>query len=150
MAMHRNHLFAMLTWVFASSALSCSSGEATANNTDSTAVTDDTVDAPDSGDTATVQECIPRDEAPALPKTASEYADLCNDFLGVTPTIDCGDGVPVPIYVDGVEVFGQTPVCDNPDFKGSCPVGSRVGRLDGQDADAGRRRLGLLLPVPGS
>ena len=79
-------------------------------------------------------ECIPREEAPNLPNTASEYADMCEAYLGVTPTIDCGDGAPIPILVDGVEVFEEPNDCDNPDFKGACPVGSRIGRLTGTNA----------------
>ena len=73
----------------------------------------------------------------SIPETASEYAKLIRPDLGVVPTINCGDGIRVPIHVDGVEVFedqerGQ---CDNPDFKGSCRVGSRVGRVEGTIAD---------------
>ena len=49
--------------------------------------------AQDSGDT---EDCIPRDDAPDMPATASAYADLCEEYLGVPPTIDCGDGVPIP------------------------------------------------------
>ena len=89
----------------------------------------------DSSDSGAEGECIPRDEAPLLPATASEYADLCEPYVGVTPTIDCGDGVPIPILVDGVEVFEEPPECDNPDFKGSCPVGSRIGSMPGVDAE---------------
>jgi len=77
-----------------------------------------------------------------IPATASQYAELVRSELGVVPTIDCGDGVRVPIHVDGVEVFedqerGQ---CDHPDFKGSCRVGSRVGRLEGTTADGAALR----------
>ena len=72
-----------------------------------------------------------------MPASASEYARLVRPELGVVPTIDCGDGVRVPIHVDGVEVFeDQEPgQCDHSDFKGSCRVGSRVGRLEGTDAN---------------
>jgi len=80
-------------------------------------------------------ECIPLDQADPMPDTAAAYATLCEPHLGVTPAIDCGDGVPVPIYVDGVEVFEGPDTCDNPDFKGACPVGSRVGRKQGVTAD---------------
>ena len=77
----------------------------------------------------------------AIPATASQYARLVRSELGVVPTIDCGDGVRIPIQVNGVEVFedqerGQ---CDNPDFKGSCRVGSRVGRLEGTNMDGTAR-----------
>ena len=43
--------------------------------------------------------------AQRMPTTASEYARLVEPELGVVPTIDCGEGVRVPIHVDGVEVF---------------------------------------------
>ena len=77
----------------------------------------------------------------AIPATASQYARLVRSELGVVPTIDCGDGGRVPIQGNGVEVFedqeqGQ---CDNPDFKGSCRVGSRVGRLEGTNMDGTAR-----------
>ena len=80
--------------------------------------------------------------ADGMPTSASEYARLAEPELGVSPTIDCGEGVRVPIHVDGVEVFeDQEPfACDTPDFKGNCHVGSRVGRLEGQD------RTGASLP----
>ena len=57
------------------------------------------------------------------------------EYLGVPPIIDCGDGVRIPIYVNGVEVFDDQPdgECDHTDFKGSCKVGSRVGRVEGVD-----------------
>ncbi len=74
--------------------------------------------------------------AQRMPATASEYARLVGPDLGVVPTIDCGEGVRVPIHVDGVEVFHDQEelACDNPDFKGGCYVGSRVNRLEGRDA----------------
>ena len=74
--------------------------------------------------------------ADGMPATASGYARLVEPELGAVPRIDCGEGVRVPILIDGVEVFeDQEPLaCDNPDFKGGCNVGSRVGRLEGQDA----------------
>ena len=43
--------------------------------------------------------------AQRMPASASEYARLIEPELGVVPTIDCGEGVRVPIHVDGVEVF---------------------------------------------
>ena len=74
--------------------------------------------------------------AQRMPATASEYARLVEPELGVVPTIDCGEGVRVPIHVDGVEVFHDQErfACDNPDFRGGCNVGSRVNRLEGRDA----------------
>ena len=77
----------------------------------------------------------------SIPATASEYARLVGPELGVVPTINRGVGVRVPIHVDGVEVFEdqQRGQCDNPDFKGSCRVGSRVGRLEGTNANGTAR-----------
>ena len=78
----------------------------------------------------------------SIPATASEYARLVGPELGVVPTINCGVGVrPPPIHVDGVEVFEdqQRGQCDNPDFKDSCRVGSRVGRLEGTNANGTAR-----------
>ena len=64
-------------------------------------------------------ECVPRELAPAMPQTARGYAELCSRLLGEVPTADCGEGVRIPITVDGTEVFtapsdGQ---CDNTGFK---------------------------------
>ena len=74
--------------------------------------------------------------AERMPATASEYARLVEPALGVVPAIDCGEGVPIPIHVDGAEVFEDQErfACDNPDFRGGCNVGSRVNRLEGRDA----------------
>ena len=74
--------------------------------------------------------------AERMPATATEYARLVERELGVVPTINCGEGVRIPIHVDGVEVFDDQGwfACDNPDFKGGCSVGSRVNRLEGRNA----------------
>ena len=81
--------------------------------------------------------CVPGGTATLMPETASEYARMCSEYVGVPPTINCGNGVRVPIHVDGVEVF-ESPgyrKCDNPDFKGNCNVGSKIGRVQGTAAD---------------
>ena len=89
--------------------------------------------------TLAVTVCLVHAQQPAggMPASASEYARMLGPELGVVPTIDCGEGVRVPIKVDGTEVFeDQKPfACDHPDFKGSCSVGSRVGRLEGTDTN---------------
>ena len=79
------------------------------------------------------EQCIPGGVASPMPKTASEYAAMCREHVGVVPTVDCGDGVRIPIHVDGVEVFEDPGYrkCDTPDFKGNCFVGSRIGRVKG-------------------
>ena len=79
--------------------------------------------------------CIPFDQTDPIPFNTTEYADMCLDYVGVPPTIDCGDGVAIPIYVDGEEVTEDQPfgTCDDTDFKGTCHIGSRVGRVEGVD-----------------
>ena len=79
--------------------------------------------------------CIPYNQTDPIPYNTTEYANMCMEYLGVPPIIDCGDGVRIPIYVNGVEVFEDQPdgECDYTDFKGSCKVGSRVGRVEGVD-----------------
>ena len=63
---------------------------------------------------------------------------MCSDHVGVVPIVGRGDGIRIPILVDGVEVFeDQDPgPCDNTDFKGNCQVGSRIGRVQGTDVAA--------------
>lgn len=72
-----------------------------------------------------------------MPGFANDYAQLCEPHVGVPPTIDCGDGVPIPVHVDGIEVaVDQAPrSCDVPGFDGGCYVGSRVGRSEGRYSD---------------
>ena len=82
-------------------------------------------------------ECVPRMRAPTMPATATAYADLCSRLLGVVPTADCGEGVRIPITVNGVEVF-ESPadnVCDHTGFKGECSPGSTLRRQQGQSLD---------------
>ena len=88
----------------------------------STVTTDNspTASSPTTSTTSATDDCIPSEEAPAMPYRASEYAALCEPYVGVPPTVDCGDGVPIPIEVDGVEVFEDQTRCDNTDFKGTC------------------------------
>ena len=79
--------------------------------------------------------CIPFDQIDPIPYNTTEYANMCMEYVGVPPTVDCGDGVHIPIYVNGEEVFEDQPpgTCDDPDFKGTCNIGSRVGRVEGVD-----------------
>ena len=79
--------------------------------------------------------CIPFNQTDPIPYNTTEYANMCMEYVGVPPTIDCGDGVHIPIYVNGEEVFEDQPAgtCDDPDFKGTCNIGSRVGRIEGVD-----------------
>ena len=79
--------------------------------------------------------CIPFDQIDPIPYNTTEYATMCMEYLGVPPVIDCGEGVHIPIYVNGQEVYEDQPsgACDDTDFKGTCNVGSRVGRIEGSD-----------------
>ena len=79
--------------------------------------------------------CIPFNQIDPIPYNTTEYANMCMEYVGLPPTVDCGDGVHIPIYVNGEEVFEDQPAgtCDDPDFKGTCNIGSRVGRVEGID-----------------
>jgi len=81
--------------------------------------------------------CIPFNQIDPIPYNTTDYANMCMEYLGVPPTVDCGEGVHIPIYVNGLEVFEDQPfgLCDDPDFKGTCNIGSRVGRHEGFDID---------------
>jgi len=78
-------------------------------------------------------DCIPFDEIDPIPLNTTEYAEMCINHVGVPPTVDCGDGVPIQVYVDGESMNIDQPQgeCDHTDFKGGCFVGSRVGRMQG-------------------
>lgn len=83
------------------------------------------------------EQCVPREQAPTMPSTATAYAELCSRLLGQVPVADCGEGVRIPITVNGVEVF-ETPadnVCDNTGFKGACDPGSTLRRQQGVSND---------------
>ena len=100
--------------------------------------------APKGGDSAAPVEevaCVPRDEAPSMPGSANNYADLCSRLLGRMPVADCGMGVRIPITVDGVEVLTQPPDnrCDHTGFKGDCAPGSTIRRQEGVGRDGSPR-----------
>jgi hypothetical protein len=80
--------------------------------------------------------CEPPEEQAMRPSLPSEYADMCQPHVGQVPTVDCGAGVPISVYVDGVEVFEDPGPdnCDNP-RAGQCTPGSSLQRLEGQEAD---------------
>ena len=77
----------------------------------------------------------------AQPGSALAQAQLIEAELGPIPTFNCEDGVLIPIYVNGIEVFVDQPTyeCDNPDLKGECLTGSRVGRIQGTNQDGSIR-----------
>ena len=68
-------------------------------------------------------------------------AQLIETELGSIPSFNCEDGVLIPIYVNGVEVFTDQPkyACDNPDLDGDCLVGSRIGRIEGTNNNGSPR-----------
>lgn len=68
-------------------------------------------------------------------------AGLIETKLGPIPTFNCEEGILLPIYVEGVEVFEDQPkhACDNPDLDGDCLVGSRIGRIVGANEDGSPR-----------
>ena len=80
-------------------------------------------------------DCIPYNDYNPIPTNTTDYAEMCIDYVGVPPTVDCGDGVPIPVYVDGIPMSVDQPhgECDHTDFKGGCFIGSRVGRVQGVD-----------------
>ena len=79
--------------------------------------------------------------AEGFPETAFEYAEMVEPQLGVPPRIDLGEGVEVPLYVDGVQMRGTRKSCDNPSRLGKgCISGSVLQRHEG------RTREGEPLP----
>ena len=70
-------------------------------------------------------------------------AQLIETELGSIPSFNCEDGVLIPIYVNGVEVFTDQPkyACDNPDLDGDCLVGSRIGRIEGTNNNGSPKLL---------
>ena len=88
-----------------------------------------------SGDDFIEPSCIPFEQVDPIPYNTTDYANMCMEYLGIPPTVDCGEGVHIPIYVNGQEVYSDQPdgYCDDPDFKGTCKVGSRIGRVEGMD-----------------
>ncbi|MFT5263837.1 MAG: hypothetical protein ACI8YQ_002581 [Polaribacter sp.] len=77
--------------------------------------------------------------------SALVQAELIEAELGPIPTFNCEDGILIPIYVDGIEVFEDQAkhACDNPDLYGDCLIGSRIGRIEGTYEDGSC--LGFLL-----
>lgn len=87
-----------------------------------------------------------QDEAPqkpvgksghGFPSTASEYAKLIEPELGVPPQIVLDECVEIPLYVDGVQRYGNLGRdLDNPSFLGKATVsGSVLQRYEGRTAD---------------
>ena len=71
----------------------------------------------------------PFNQIESIPYNTTDYANMCMEYLGVLPTVDCGEGVHIPIYVNGeVCMLSIANGCDDQDFKGTCNIGSRVAR----------------------
>jgi hypothetical protein len=70
-----------------------------------------------------------------MPRTAIEYARMCEPELGVPPHIDLDRAVEIPIFIDGKQVYGNYPTCDNPVLIGKSTVsGSVIQRYEGRTA----------------
>ena len=54
-------------------------------------------------------DCIPYNDITPIPTNTTEYAEMCIDYVGVPPSVDCGDGVPIPVYVDGISMNVDQP-----------------------------------------
>lgn len=76
------------------------------------------------------------DGADGFPATAFEYARMVEPELGVPPRIDLGEGVEIPLYVDGIQMRGNLKSCDNPSRLGKgCISGSVLQRHEGRTRD---------------
>ena len=86
--------------------------------------------------------CVPFNQIDPIPLNTTEYADMCIEHVGIPPEVDCGEGIEIPIYVNGQYVFDDQPPgqCDHTDFKGGCYRGSTVSRIQGTD------EFGNLMP----
>lgn len=71
-----------------------------------------------------------------FPKTAFEYAKMCESELGVPPRVNLDKSVEIPVYVNGVQTYGEFFSCDNPALIGKGTVsGSTLQRYEGRTAD---------------
>ena len=72
-----------------------------------------------------------------FPKTAIEYAKMAEKELGVPPKIDLSESVEIPLFVNGVQKFGNLGrSCDNYSMLGKDTVsGSVLQRYEGRTAD---------------
>ena len=91
--------------------------------------------APDGDDRATAERL--EIQYNGFPKTAFEYAKMVEPILGMPPKVDLGEGVEIPLYVDGVQKRGNLGYsCDNPSqLSKGCVSGSVLQRHEGRNAD---------------
>ena len=83
------------------------------------------------------QSCMPDNNSYGTKSTPIEYAKMIEPELGVIPVVDCGAGVEIPIYIDGVRTIGNPGLhnCDNPSLQiGDCMSGSSLQRYQGKTA----------------
>ncbi len=71
-----------------------------------------------------------------FPATASEYAKMAESELGVPPKVDLSECIEIPLYVNGVQNYGNLGRdCDNPTYLGKNTVsGSTLQRYEGRTA----------------
>lgn len=72
-----------------------------------------------------------------FPETAIEYARMVEDELGVPPRIDLSESIEIPLYVNGVQTYGNLGrSCDNYSLLGKETVsGSVLQRDEGRTAN---------------
>lgn len=72
-----------------------------------------------------------------FPKTAFEYAKMAEVELGLPPKIDLSESVEIPLYVNGIQKYGNLGrSCDNYSMLGKDTVsGSVLQRYEGRTAD---------------
>lgn len=72
-----------------------------------------------------------------FPETAFEYAKMAESELGVPPKIDLSESVEIPLYVNGIQKYGNLGrSCDNYSLLGKDTVsGSVLQRYEGRTAE---------------
>lgn len=74
-----------------------------------------------------------------FPETASEYAALIESELGVVPTVVLDSMVEIPLYQNGIQVYGvfsNNNTIDNPTRLGKSTIsGSAIQRYEGRTSD---------------
>lgn len=72
-----------------------------------------------------------------FPETAFQYARMVESELGVPPTVNLDESIEIPLYVKGVQKYGNLGrSCDNPSFLGKDTFsGSMLQRYEGRTAD---------------
>jgi len=75
----------------------------------------------------------------SMPRTAFEYAKMCEPELGVPPKINLDECIEIPLYVNGVQKHGalRSKELDNPNLQGKefTSSGSVLQRYEGRTAE---------------